>query len=175
MKKKLHYDEKKFLEYYYDPGAYEDSIGRHLMSCNECNSYYRELERFFTDVKSAFSEEPEINWEAQRRRITARLEETEKHSYAIPWLKLAPLAAAIIISVGLLFSFNGEKRIATTDDYYTSSGQSDELLLREIQNLIDKPLSDSMKTINFWMDWAEQGEQSGSLNIPVRSAIYEKN
>lgn len=175
MKRKLHYPERKFLDYYYSPEAHREDLGRHLLSCPQCSSYYYELERFLNDLKSAFSEEHEIDWGLQRRHISAKLRGLEGASYAIPWRKIAPLAAAILISVGLIFSLNDGKNKPPTDEYSLALSQNDDLLIKEVQNLMNRPLSETMETINFWMDLAEQGEQSGSLSPAFRSASYEKS
>ena len=175
MKRKLHYPERKFLDYYYSPDAHREDLGRHLLSCPPCRSHYHELERFLNNLKSAFSEEREIDWGLQRRHILAKLREPEGACYVIPWRKIAPVAAAILISVGLIFSLNDGKSKPPADEYSLTLSQNDDLLIKEVQNLMNRPLSETMETINFWMDLAEQGEQSGSLSPAFRSAGYEKS
>lgn len=172
-KKKVHYSEEKFLEYYYDREAAGEEFGEHLLSCPACGGHYLELERSLDNIKSAFQDEREIHWEAQRQRIMARLQEPEKPAYMVPWRKLAPLTVAILIAVGLIFSLNPGKEKLPMDDYYARLSQDDDLLLREVQNLVNRPLSESLDTINFWMNLAEQEAPSGSLSPPKRRVNNE--
>ncbi len=170
MTKKLHYSEEKFLDYYYRREAAEEGFGEHLLSCSICDDYYRKLERSLDEIKSVFQEGQETDWGAQRGRIMARVRESERPPLAIPWRKLAPMAAAVLIAVGLIFSWNPGEERHLKDAYYIKLSHNDELLINEVQDLMNKPLSESLETINFWMDYAEQGDQSSLPRLPVRSA-----
>jgi hypothetical protein len=176
-KNRPHYPDEKFLEYYYDREAVEEGFGEHLLRCPECSDRYLELERSLDGIKTAFREGREAHWNAQRQRIMDRLEETENPAPAMPWRKLAPLAAAALITITLIFSLNPKSGVPpVTDEYYSRLSRNDDLLLQEMQDLMDRPLTESLSTINFWMDRVEQqGDQSRSNDpgIPTRRVNNE--
>lgn len=169
--KKLHYSDDKFLEYYYDREA-GGELGGHLLSCQLCGSHYLKMQRTLDDIRSALGEEVETHWGAQRQRIMTRLHEPVKQTPAMPWRQFAPIAVAMLIVVGLIFSFNSGQDRASLDNYYLKLSHNDDLLLDEIDNLMERPLSQSMDSINFWMDLADQYEKSGALELLFRKASH---
>ena len=161
-RKRPHYPDRKSVEYYYDGEAAVGGFEEHLRNCAVCNGRYLELQRSLDHIKEVFRAEGEAGRDAQSHRILAGIEELEKPAPVLPWRKLAPLTAAILITIGLLFSLNPKGDKPSADDYYVRLDRNDDLLIREMQNLMDLTLTESLGTINFWMDRVEQRDQSGS-------------
>src|SRR5512143_1337591 len=78
--------------------AATEGVREHLLSCVECASKVEELQGVIGVVRSAGAPEPPSEyWDAFRRQIAQRVQETEPHRLFRLWMPTLALAAGALL------------------------------------------------------------------------------
>ena len=153
-----HFNQDNLIEYFYGESSNSKEIEDHLRVCQNCHESYLYLKKDIESISNNFKHD---FWHKQQKSIMSEISQVQETKTALwgHWLKPAFVTIVIIILfIGVYMKLN------YTTLKYTDNDRFEEILLENVTQLTDQPLTSSLDYLDFQEEDTQDTEFTDSLD-----------